>query len=162
MSIASEITRLQGAKADLKTAIESKGITVSSSAKLDDYPALVDQFYDRLLTPYRFDYNAGYVTGGQFVYEYPTNTFCDIYEVLGNHTYVYMHDEVVGTRSRWMFTTTDVTTTQSTVTGIQILDDSTPDAMKGRKYTAPEDGFIIVAKDNQGTTGLKTFVFDIT
>lgn len=42
MSVASEITRLQTAKADLKTAIEGKGVTVSSSAKLDAYPALVE------------------------------------------------------------------------------------------------------------------------
>lgn len=42
MSIASEITRLQTAKADLKTAIEGKGVTVSSSAKLDAYPELVE------------------------------------------------------------------------------------------------------------------------
>lgn len=42
MSIASEITRLQTAKADLKTAIEGKGVTVSASAKLDAYPALVE------------------------------------------------------------------------------------------------------------------------
>lgn len=41
MSIASEITRLQTAKAELKTAIEGKGVSVSSSAKLDDYAALV-------------------------------------------------------------------------------------------------------------------------
>lgn len=43
MSIATEITRLQTAKADLKTAIEAKGVTVPSSAKLDDYPDYVDQ-----------------------------------------------------------------------------------------------------------------------
>lgn len=42
MSIATEITRLQTAKADLKTAIEGKGVSVSSSATLDDYAALVD------------------------------------------------------------------------------------------------------------------------
>ena len=42
MSIATEITRLQTAKADLKTAIEGKGVTVSSSATLDDYADLVD------------------------------------------------------------------------------------------------------------------------
>ena len=42
MSIASEITRLQTAKADLKTAIEAKGVTVSSSATLEDYPNYVD------------------------------------------------------------------------------------------------------------------------
>lgn len=42
MSIATEITRLTNAKAALKTAIEGKGVTVSSSAKLDDYADLVD------------------------------------------------------------------------------------------------------------------------
>ena len=42
MSVASEITRLQNAKADLKTAIEGKGVTVPSSTKLDGYADLVD------------------------------------------------------------------------------------------------------------------------
>lgn len=42
MSIASEISRLQQAKADLKSSIEAKGVTVSSSATLDDYPDYVD------------------------------------------------------------------------------------------------------------------------
>lgn len=42
MSITDEITRLQTAKADLKTAIEGKGVSVSASAKLDAYAALVD------------------------------------------------------------------------------------------------------------------------
>lgn len=42
MSIATEITRLQNAKANLKTAIEAKGVTVSQSATLSDYPALVE------------------------------------------------------------------------------------------------------------------------
>lgn len=42
MSIASEITRLQGAKADLATAIEGKGVSVPSATKLDGYADLVD------------------------------------------------------------------------------------------------------------------------
>ena len=42
MSIQSEITRLANAKAELKTAIESKGVTVAADAKLDGYPALVE------------------------------------------------------------------------------------------------------------------------
>lgn len=42
MAISDEITRLQQAKAALKTSIEGKGVTVSSDATLDDYPALVD------------------------------------------------------------------------------------------------------------------------
>lgn len=42
MSIASEITRLQTAKADIKAAIEGKGVTVPSAATLDDYAGYVD------------------------------------------------------------------------------------------------------------------------
>lgn len=42
MSIASEITRLQQAKADIKTAIENKGVTVPSNATLDAYDGYID------------------------------------------------------------------------------------------------------------------------
>ncbi len=42
MSVADEVTRLSSAKADIKVAIEGKGVTVSASAKLDDYAALID------------------------------------------------------------------------------------------------------------------------
>ena len=42
MSVADDLTRIQGAKADLKTAIEAKGVTVPSSALIDDYPDYVD------------------------------------------------------------------------------------------------------------------------
>lgn len=43
MSVATEISRLQTAKADLKTAIEAQGVTVPSSTTLDGYAALVGQ-----------------------------------------------------------------------------------------------------------------------
>ena len=43
MSIASEISRLQGAKTDIKDAIEAKGVTVPSSAKLDTYDTYIAQ-----------------------------------------------------------------------------------------------------------------------
>ena len=42
MSIASEISRLQAAKAALKTSIEGKGVTVPSETTLSGYSALVD------------------------------------------------------------------------------------------------------------------------
>lgn len=50
MSIASEITRLQNAKASIKTSIENKGVEVSSSAKLDSYSLFIDD------VPYVYDY----------------------------------------------------------------------------------------------------------
>ena len=41
MSIASEINRIQSAKDDIKSAIESKGVTVPSDAKIDAYAPLI-------------------------------------------------------------------------------------------------------------------------
>lgn len=43
MSIASEVERLESAKSDLKSALESKGVAVPEGAKLDAFPALVQQ-----------------------------------------------------------------------------------------------------------------------
>lgn len=43
MSIANEITRLQTAKADLKTSIENKGVEIPTSATIDEYPQYIDQ-----------------------------------------------------------------------------------------------------------------------
>lgn len=42
MSIASELNRLLQAKADLKAAIEAKGVTVPAATTIDGYAALVD------------------------------------------------------------------------------------------------------------------------
>ena len=42
MSISDQITRLQNAKASIKTSIENKGVTVPNDVKLDGYPALID------------------------------------------------------------------------------------------------------------------------
>lgn len=41
MSIASELERIQDAKADIRTAIQAKGVTVPADAKLDDYDTYV-------------------------------------------------------------------------------------------------------------------------
>lgn len=43
MSVSDELTRIQGAKADLKTSITNKGVEVPDTALIDAYPALVDQ-----------------------------------------------------------------------------------------------------------------------
>lgn len=42
MSIASEITRLQNAKADIKESIESKGVTVPANETLSNYSNYID------------------------------------------------------------------------------------------------------------------------
>lgn len=68
MSIATEITRLQNAKADIKSAIESKGVTVGDG--------LIDTYAEKI--------NAIPSGGGGDDYY---NTFWDIYQDYGNRTY---------------------------------------------------------------------------
>lgn len=63
MSIATEITRLQTAKADIKTAIEAKGVTVPSTATLDTYDTYVSQISGGGGTNYLADYAAGTLSG---------------------------------------------------------------------------------------------------
>ena len=41
MGVQTELTRISGAKTDLKAAIQGKGVAVAESAKIDAYPALV-------------------------------------------------------------------------------------------------------------------------
>lgn len=48
MTMASEIERLQEAKADIKTSIEWKWVSVPSSAKLDTYDSYIDQIQQGL------------------------------------------------------------------------------------------------------------------
>ena len=43
MTVASEITRLQTAKDNIRTSIQGKGVSVPASAKLDTYPWYIDQ-----------------------------------------------------------------------------------------------------------------------
>lgn len=43
MSVATEITRIENAKSDLKTAIENKGVSVPNDALLDTYATYVSQ-----------------------------------------------------------------------------------------------------------------------
>ena len=61
MTIANEITRINNAKAAIKQSIENKGVTVSDTAKLDEYPALIDSISvgsgdgDPSIWPYFFE-----------------------------------------------------------------------------------------------------------
>lgn len=43
MSISSQITRINNAKAAIKTAIAEKGVTVPSTASIDDMPTYISQ-----------------------------------------------------------------------------------------------------------------------
>ena len=75
MSIATEITRLQNAKAALKSSLEAKGVTVSSDATLDSYATLIDNMPS---------------SGGSIT---PTNNVVIFYDYDGTVLYTYTPEE---------------------------------------------------------------------
>lgn len=114
------------------------------------------------LEPLVYDYNIGYVNGPTWVYENPTQTYTDIYRARANHSYYVGIGGTVGTRFRAMFATVDVTQATGNVAGVSIRNTNNPAPYSNAAYTAEEDGYIIVAKDNVGTSGLKSYVYDRT
>ena len=114
------------------------------------------------MEPYVYDYNSGYVSNGSWIYENPTQTYVDIYRVKAGCSYFISLGGTVGTRFRVMFTTEDVTQATATVAGTSIRNLNNPAPFANVAYTAEEDGYIIVAKDNIGASGLGSYVYNRT
>ncbi len=114
------------------------------------------------LEPYIYDMRYGYISAGSWIYEDPTNTYIDIYEVISGHSYFITLGKNVGSRFRTMFTVTDVSTSTVTVAGTRILDVNNPASFRnaGQPFTAPDNGYILVAKDNVGKSGIFSYVYD--
>ena len=108
-----------------------------------------------------YDYNIGYIQNGTWNYEKPTNTYTDIYEAKAGHTYIITLGANVGTRFRSMFTTVDIRTkTHGSVSGTNIINLNNPAAYRNVTYKATANGYILVAKDNIGESGIFTYVYD--
>ena len=83
--------------------------------------------------------------------------------MVAGHKYTISLGANIGTRFRSMFTTTDVrNVTSGRVTGTKILDKNNPVEHDTTSYTATEDGYMLISKDNIGKSGIFTYVIDIT
>ena len=92
MSISNEITRLQTAKSNLKSAIENKGVTVPSSTKLDGYASLVDDIETMTVDPISITSNGTYSAQSGHAYSpvtvsVPTFTPTGTLSITENGTY---------------------------------------------------------------------------
>lgn len=116
------------------------------------------------ITPYIFDLNDGWIGTGNGVWtpESPTKCYLDVYEVEGGTRYYLTLGESVGTRFRVIFTTVDVSQATKSVTGVAVNNSnfSDPAPYSNCYYTPETDGYIVVQKDNAGTSGIKTYLYD--
>lgn len=99
MSIVDEITRLTSAKADIKAAIEAKGVSVPSSAKLDAFPSYVsaisvggENYEDEMITR---DFQ-NWISGGQLRYSNSRISCIGQYGLAGFNTNYYPWGTVYG------------------------------------------------------------------
>ena len=117
------------------------------------------------LDPLEYDWNIGYISNGSWIYENPTNTYIDIYPAEVGHKYLISLGSNVGSRFRVMFTTDDIRVkTSGTVAGTSIINKNNPNSYDttGFLVSGEENGYILVAKDNVGKSGIFSYVFDQT
>lgn len=115
------------------------------------------------LEPRDYDFKKGYVANGAWIYQDPTNTYADIYQVQAGNVYFYTLGGNVGSRFRTMFTTQDVTLiTSGRVQGTQLLNLNNPDPYRNGTLSCTQDGYLIIAKDNVGKSGIKSYVYNAT
>ena len=121
-----------------------------------------------VIEKYAEDMKRGYVSSGTFYYNPTNDTYCDVWEVKSGHSYVIVMNDPVSNRFRAMFTTTDVTTATTNVSGTAVGSDENdprtysvkiPDR---RAYIPNSDGYIVVGKTSTGDTGIQCYLIDIT
>ena len=131
MSIATEISRLQQAKADIKTSIEAKGVSVPSTTTIDGYSALIDQIPqgedEELKDVMFFDYD------GTPLYQYTKEEFALLESLPPNPTHAGL------TAQGWNWTLADAKTYVATYGMLDIGQTYITDDGKTRLYITIDD-----------------------
>ena len=131
-----------------------------------DGEAITGTLKTAALEPYIEELNCGWVGAGNGLWtpENPTQTYADEYEVKGGHAYFLAWGANTGTRGRVMFTVEDVSTATQKVTGtaVNTRGYDNPAPYSNLQYTPETDGYLVIAKDNVGKSGIKTYLYDMT
>lgn len=114
------------------------------------------------IEPHVFDLHSGYVGSGEFYYEAPSSTYCDVYQVEQNTMYFILLDDIVGNRFRGMLSDSDTSTATSNIRGTSAWSDmSNPNAYEIRLFNSGTNSYLTVGKDNANTSGIKTHLFKL-
>lgn len=121
------------------------------------------------LTPTYFDFTGGYIdrSSGNWAAQNNVNNLNDQYTVTNGNIYIIALDATPGTRftvSQFAF---DIGASPSTSRNCQRKINFGNDAVDPADYahvayTATADGYLVIQKDNAGTAGVKSYVYEIT
>ena len=176
MSIESEMTRLGLAKQNFEIALEYHGADVEEGTLFSEYPYILNTI-PFMLSPETVDYNHGYIDTSGWHYDNSNGKNpIDIYRVDKDHTYLVVLGNTVGNRFRVCVVDEDIRTKTSGVYLSQFLSsENTPKTIyyamgnytnpnysrKTPFFTAAVDGWLLIQKDTNYTTGLKSYVVDL-
>ena len=176
MSIRSEFQRLRMAKQDFKDILGAYGNQFTANSRTEDMPPMIVGM-PRLEIPYVANYEPGWVnaqaygSNATFTYENPNGSESDIYILKSGHQYM-SYVCVPGTRYRVMYCTLDPTKQgKKNVSGKSIVRRDNPPAgftwtITGATpnyiFTAPNDCYLIIQKDNTYNTNIRSYLIDVT
>ena len=143
----------------IAAAIRQKNGTQNTYTPAQMAPAILDISGVEALEPHYFDLDTGYVYTNSWRIGGDTVNYSDVYQIEAGKSYLLALGATVGSRFRAIFTTQDTSVATSNVTGTSIANIADPSAYAVKTYTATENGYITITKDNAGTPNIKTYVF---
>ena len=124
---------------------------------------IVGTFIPSQKVPIAYDYQPGYTSNGAWIWENSVNNHTDIYEVQENHMYTLRLGDTVGTRFRAGYAEDNpLDLTSGRIQGTQVVNQNNPKVNASVTFISAVDGYLYITKDNAGTAGLKSWLFDIT
>ena len=119
-------------------------------------------FVPRQKTPIAYDYEPGYTNQGTWIYQNSVNNHTDVYIVEQDHQYVLKLGGTVGTRFRSAVLPDNPVGSLVNITGTQVINKNNPVAYESVTFRSAIDGYLVITKDNVGTKGLLSYLFDIS
>ena len=147
---------------------DQNGTYNASNYNLDGFSEIEINSFPGIVSPIAYDDSTGYVYADQWRWGGDTVSYSDIYEVEANKSYMLLLGGIVGTRFRSIFTTVNILeipeeerTSANNISGIRVVYTANPEPYSSANFKSTEDGYILVTKDNAGTSGLYSYLIDI-
>ena len=141
--------------------ITANGTYDPASDNADGY-SLVTVDVPSWRTPIAYDFTGGYCDGTSWTPEDTTNNYSDLYAIEQDHKYYLKLGNTVGTRFRAMQLDTNPIGSSRKINGTKVVSEKDPQPATALFFTAILTGYLVVTKDYVGTTGLKTYLADVT
>ena len=126
--------------------------------------AITGTVYSASLIPKFFDLHNGYVSNGTWRYNTAVKYSVDVYEVKSGHKYFLTLGSDYGNRFVAMFITEDVSQAVADIAGTALSIEGTNagSAYRNTVFTAEDNCYWAIYKDNENKHGVKTYLYDMT